>query len=355
MARRFVHRRSAKTGLPPGTLVHVGEGDTKEAHISVTTYDQSHYQRLTSSSVEQAIELHASGRNLWINLDAVHDVETVRKLGEHFKIHPLILEDIVNPNQRPKRENYADFIFIVARALKVKGGATPIDDEQVSIVMGKNFVISFQEKPGDVFAPIYQRFENSAGRLRTCGVDYLTYALLDTIVDEYFVVLESMGERLEELEQELIKSPSPKTLKTLYSLKRMALFFRRCTWPLREVLSSIERGDSPLFGPSTHIYFRDVYDHIVQVIDTIETFREMLSGMLDIYLSSVSNRLNEVMRVLTVITTIFMPLSFIAGVYGMNFDHMPELRWQNGYFLVLGLMAIISLLMILFFRSKKWL
>jgi magnesium transporter len=229
-----------------------------------------------------------------------------------------------------------------------------IQAEQVSLVLGDNYCLTFQEQEGDIFDPIRDRLKNNKGRVRKSGVDYLIYSLIDAVVDNYFVILERLGDHIEGMETELITEPDTKTLSTIYSLKRDAVFLRRSVWPLREVVSALERNDSKIIKKTTLVYLRDVYDHTIQVIDTIETFRDMLSGMLDIYLSSVSNRMNEVMKVLTIIATIFIPLTFIAGIYGMNFKNMPELNSPLGYPVVLGLMGIIFIGMIIYFKKKKW-
>jgi magnesium transporter len=227
--------------------------------------------------------------------------------------------------------------------------------DQLSLVFGKNFVVSFQEKPGDMFDPVRERLRQGKGRLRKMGADYLAYALLDAVVDHYFVVLENLGERVEALEEELVVDPSQETLHKIHALKREMIFLRKSVWPLREVVAKLERAESELIKDSTEIFFRDVYDHTIQVIDNIETFREILAGMLETYLSSVSNRMNQVMKVLTIIATIFIPLTFLAGVYGMNFEHMPELKWRFGYFLVWGVMIALGVGMAVAFRRRKWL
>ena len=263
-------------------------------------------------------------------------VRSSRSWGSATDFHPLVLEDILNTDQRPKMEEYGDYLYIVLKMLHDKGKGNQIEAEQVSLVLGPNFVFSFQESGGDVFDQIRERLRTGKGRLRKMGADYLAYTLVDAIVDYYFVILEKLGERIELLEEELVAHPRTETLKEIHTLKREMIFLRKAVWPLREVISGLQRGESPLVQKTTGIYLRDVYDHTIQVIDTIETFRDMLSGVLDIYLSSVSNRLNPVMKVLTIIATVFMPLTFLAGVYGMNFKYMPELEWRWGYPVALG-------------------
>lgn len=230
-----------------------------------------------------------------------------------------------------------------------------VDVEQISLILGENFVISFQERPGDVFDPIRDRIRNAKGRIRKMGVDYLVYALIDAVVDNYFSIMEKFTEKIESLEEELINDPTPNTSRTIHNLKREMIFLRKSVWPLREVVNVLERGDLRFIKKSTRVFLRDLYDHTIQVIDTIETLRDMVSGMLDIYLSSISNRMNEVMKVLTIIATIFIPLTFIAGIYGMNFRYMPELQWQWGYFTVWIIMGAVAISMLFYFKRKRWL
>ena len=291
----------------------------------------------------------------WLDIDGVHQNEILEAIGAQANLHPLVIEDIHNTYQRPKVEDYEDYLYIVLKMISWDEDSKEILGEQVSLLLGNNFVVSFKEDPGDIFDPVRKRLREGKGRLRKMGADYLAYALLDQVVDHYFFVLENLGEQIEDLEEELITNPDASTLQTIHHLKRELIFLRKSVWPLREAISSLERGESPLFKPETLVYLRDVYDHAIQVIDTIETFRDMVSGMLDIYLSSISNRMNEVMKVLTIIATIFIPLTFIAGVYGMNFTNMPELQWPWGYFMVWGVMIVIFIGMLIFFKRKKWL
>ncbi len=278
----------------------------------------------------------------------------MEKLGTHFGLHPLIQEDIMNSTQRPKLEDMGETLYIVARMLEFDDVSNEVATDQLSLVVGRNFIISFQERPGDEFGPVRERIRRGKGRIRKAGPDYLAYALLDAVVDHYFVILERLGERVELLEDELVSDPKKETLHEIHILKREMIFLRKSVWPLREVVAGLERSDSGLMQESTNVFLRDLYDHTIQVIDNVETFRDMLSGMLETYLSSISNRMNEVMKVLTIISTIFIPLTFIAGVYGMNFQHMPELKWRLGYFLILGVMIVIGLIMAAFFKRKKW-
>jgi len=269
-------------------------------------------------------------------------------------LHPLLLEDIANTDQRPKLDDYEDYFFMVVKMLSTTDRGD-ILVEQVSLVLGRNFVLSFQENGTDVFQPVRDRLRGGKGRMRQSGADYLLYALVDAIVDQYFAVLESVGERIEALQDQVVSDPKPETLKNIHTLKRQLLFLRRAVWPLREAMNGLSRSECPLLHEATKVFFRDVYDHVVQIVDTIETLREMVSSSLDTYLSSVSYRLNAVMRVLTVITTIFMPLSFIASIYGMNFEYMPELKWEWGYPLILAVMGLVAAAMLLGFRRRHWL
>lgn len=351
---RLMKKRSDKAGLPPGTLVHIGEKRAEKTKVTVFNYDEAHFQEKAAAAIGEFLPVPETAGITWINLDSLHDVGMIEELGKNFGLHPLLLEDILNTEQRPKMEDHGDYVFIVVKMLSYNGTKNEISVEQVSIILGPRIVISLQEREGDVFDFIRERIRNNKGRIRKMGADYLAYGLVDAIVDHYFIILEKMGEQIEALEEELVSNPTTETLKGIHVLKRELIILRKAVWPLREVVTGLERGDSPLIHESTCIYLRDVYDHTIQIIDTIETYREMVSGMLDIYLSSVSNRLNEVMKVLTIITTLFIPLSFVAGIYGMNFKYMPELEWQWGYPFVLGLMATLGLLLLIYFRRRKW-
>lgn len=350
---KLVQKRSKKTGLPPGTLVHIGEH--KSEKVTITTF------RYTGTSCEEQ-QLVQPDRLapppdesvMWINVGGVHKVEVVEVLGKQFSLHPLLLEDVANTDQRPKLDDYETYIFLVMKMLSLTN-RQEIAVEQVSLVLGRNYVLSFQENGTDVFQPVRERLRGGKGRMRQSGADYLLYALVDAIVDQYFAVLELLGEKIEALQHVVVADPQPETLKAIHALKRQLLFLRRAVWPLRDVMNNLSRSDCPFLQQSTKVFFRDVYDHVVQIVDTIETLREMVSASLDIYLSSVSYRLNAVMRVLTVITTIFMPLSFIASIYGMNFEYMPELKLQWGYPVVLAVMVVVGVGMLVLFKNKRWL
>jgi magnesium transporter len=352
---KLIKKRSEKTGLPPGTLVHIGEKKAETPKMTIMDYDETHFQEKEIKTIEECFLFKDTPTVTWINIDSLHQVEILEKLGERYGFHPLVLEDILNTDQRPKMEDYAEYLYIVLRILNYNDESGEIESEQISLILGPNFIISFQEKEGTVFNSVRERIRNGKGRIRKMGPDYLAYALLDLIVDNYFVIMEKLGEKIEFLEEELVTQPGPETLQTIHHLKREMIFFRKAVWPLREVIGSLERGESPLVKGTSRVYLRDVYDHTIQVIDTIETFRDMVSGMLDIYLSSISNRLNAVMKVLTIIATIFMPLTFIAGIYGMNFKYMPELEWKWGYPVVWFAVVLISVSMLIYFKRKRWL
>jgi magnesium transporter len=352
---RLVKKTSKKVGLPPGTLVHIGEKKMDKPRITIIDYDESQFQEIEASTIEECFPVKDKPTVTWINIDGIHQVEILEKIGDCFGLHPLVLEDILNTGQRPKVEDFGDYIFIALKMFHSEDKNNEIAEEQLSLILGPKFVISFQEVVGDVFDPIRERIRSARGRIRKMGADYLAHALLDSVVDNYFVVLEKLGEKIEFLEEELVTNPTTDTLQIIHDLKREMIFLRKSVWPLREVVSILERGESALIQESTAIYLRDVYDHTIQVIDTVETFRDIISGMLDIYLSSVSNRMNEVMKVLTIIATIFIPLTLIAGIYGMNFQYMPELGWRWGYPMVWLVMLAIVALMAVYFRRKRWL
>jgi magnesium transporter len=352
---RFVKKRAQSAGLPPGTPVYIGEGRVGPMRITVIDYDEETFREKEVSRVAEVFPFRDQPTVTWINIDGLEPVEAIQQIGEHFGLHPLIIEDIVNTGQRPKMEDFGDYIFFVLKMLGYSDRKSLVETEQVSLILGSGFVLSFQEKPGDVFDSIRDRIRNRKGRIRKMGADYLAYTLLDAIVDNYFTVLEKLGDRIENMEEELVSDPGAEMLQLIHALKQELLFMRKSVWPLREVISGLQRGESPLISEATGIYLRDVYDHAIQVIDTVETFRDMVSGMLDIYLSSISNKMNEVMKVLTIIATIFIPLTFIAGIYGMNFAFMPELRWHWGYPAILLIMFAIFIGMVCYFKRKKWL
>jgi len=351
--RKVVKKRSAKSGLPPGTLVHIGEESDREIRVTVMAYNEKGCDERQISAVKECVYFTDTSLVTWIDVDGLHEIEIIQQVGDCQGLHPLVLEDILNTQQRPKVEDFDDYLYIVLKMLYLREGEPTA--EQVSLIVGSNFVISFQEGIcGDVFAPIRERLRNGKGRIRGMGADYLAYSLMDAIVDNYFIVLEELGERIELLEEAVLAATTPQTARQIHRLKRDMIFLRKSVWPLREVIGALERRESHLVTEAVTVYLRDLYDHTIQVIDTVEANRDMLAGLLDVYLSSVSNRMNAIMKVLTIIATIFMPLTFIAGLYGMNFKHMPELEWHWGYPAVLLLMASVAIGMLQFFRRKRW-
>jgi magnesium transporter len=351
---RFIKRRSGKAGLPPGTPVHVGERKVEQLRITLIDYDEDESQE-RPIPVAEVRPFKETSTVSWINVDGVHDVEAIAAVGEQFELHPLVVEDIASTGQRPKVEEYDEHLYVVLRMLTYSDEGGHVEAEQVSIVLAGNVVLTFQERPGDVFDSVRDRIRTAKGRIRRMGPDYLVYSLIDAVVDNYFLVCERLGESVEPLHDELVSEPTPASLQRIHEMKGELLALRKALWPLREVVSSLERSESQFFQRATRLYLRDVYDHTIQVIETIETYRDMIAGMVDLYLSSVSNRMNEVMKVLTIIATIFIPLTFIAGIYGMNFAYMPELGWRAGYPVVLAVMALIAAGMVLYFRRKDWL
>lgn len=355
MGRHALKKRSEKAGLAPGSLVHIGEQKTEVVKATVLDYDDQSCVETILTDYSQCITMRDEPAVTWLDIEGVHDIQALENIGQCFGLHPLVMEDILNTDQRPKIEDYGDYLYIVLRMLTSSNESGEINSEQVSLILGKNFVLSIQEgAKGDVFGPVRARIRNSKGQIRKLGADYLAYSLIDAVVDNYFIILEKIGERIELLEETLISDPDPETLHLIHHLKREMIYLRKSVWPLREVIGGMQRRDSALIRESTGYYLRDVYDHTIQVIDTIETFRDMLSGMLDIYLSSISNRTNAVMKVLTVIATIFIPLTWIVGIYGMNFKNMPELGWQYGYLAVWLAMSVIAAGMVVYFKKKKW-
>ncbi len=336
-------------------MVFVGEKKLETTNLAVIDYDEANFLEKDVKTIEECLPFKELPTITWINVEGLHRTDVIEKIGRSFDLHPLLLEDVVNTGNRPKLDDYEEYLFVVFKMLRFSEEESMIKSEQVSLILGANFVIAFQEDLGDVFDPVRDRIRNSRGIIRKMGADYLAYSLIDTVVDNYFSILERLGDRIEFLEEELVDNPRTETLQTIHSMKRELIFLRKSVWPLREVVSKLERGGSKLFKETTRIYLRDVYDHTIQVIDAIETYRDLLSGMLDIYLSSISNKMNEIMKVLTIIGTIFIPLTFIAGIYGMNFQNMPELSLMWGYPAVLLVMTAIGVVMIFYFRGKKWL
>ncbi len=350
-----VTKLSGKESLPPGSLVHVGSEVTGPIRITVLKYDGQGMQTLEDPDLTQLKVLQDDPAVVWFRVEGVHQVEVIARLGEIFNLHPLVQEDIVNTQQRPKLEEYDNYLFLVLKDLSYDPQKQEIISRQVSIVLGKGWVLSFIEGGRDPFTAVTERVTGGRGRIRQRGADYLAYTLLDSVVDHYFGVLEGLAESTQELEDELESASEQQVLHGLHRLKRQGLRLRKAVWPLREVAGWLERAEHELIDHSVRPYLRDVYDHTVQIIDATESLRDSLASLMDLYLSVVSNRMNQIMKVLTIIATLFIPLTFIAGLYGMNFKYMPELEWHWGYFACLGLMGLVSLGMLYYFWRKRWL
>jgi len=347
-------KRSQKSGLPPGTLLHIGDKKMETTRITLMDYDELHFLEKEVKLVEESFPFKDKPTVTWINIDGIHEIEIIEKIGKYFGVHPLILEDILNTEKRPKMEDFETYIYVTLKMLKQIDNNDKILSEQVSLIIGTNFVISFMESKDDIFDPIKDRIRSGKGHIRKLGSDFLAYSLLDAIVDNYFIIMEKSGDKIEVMEEELVKNPTPGTLRSLHDTQRELMTLRKSVWPLREVVNNMLRGESTFIHESTLIYLRDVYDHTIEIIEMIEGLRDMVSRMFDMYLSSISNKLNEIMKVLTIIATIFIPLTFIAGVYGMNFEYMPELKWRWGYPVIWTIMVFIGVYMLNYFRKRRW-
>lgn len=338
-------RRARKTGLPPGSLVHVGEIKTERPEISLIEYDADELTERHFANIAESRAYQPGKATLWLNVHGLHEPEVMSEIGRRFGLHPLVLEDILNTNQRPKVDDYGNYVYIVTHFLTLDPATQEIRADQVSIVVGANFVLSFQERPTGWFEPIRERLRNDKGPIRRLGADYLGYSLLDAVVDRYFLVLDELSDRVEELEESLLTQLAPGLLHRIHHYKRETLALRRTAWPLREVLNTLQRGEARFFRPETLIYLRDVYDHTVHIIESLDATRDLIASLLDMYLSSVSNRLNQEVRLLTVITVLFMPATLIAGIFGMNFHVMPWLEASDGFDRALLLMALVACVM----------
>ena len=342
-----------RAGLPPGTLIHVGKKKTEKSEFELIQYDEEVLDAFSCNETQEVVAKFDTNKRNWINLDGLHNVEMIKELGTHFKLSPLLLEDVLNTDQRPKLETYDGIIFFPLKALNTVKG-TEIEYEQISLILGEDYLISFQEKEGDMFDGLRERIKDPANRLRQKQIDYLFYRLVDTIVDNYYVVMETLGTQIEDIEEEVYLEPKPATLNKIQDIKKELIFLRKSIYPIREAVSQLIRNDFKYVSEDTTKFLQDVYDHIIQIIETFETYRDLTSNLMDMYMTTISNRMNEVMKVLTVISTIFIPLTFLSGLYGMNFQYMPELNWQYGYFTVLGLMVACVLGMIYYFKRKGW-
>ncbi len=355
MGMKRVHSRAGKAGMPPGSLIQVAGTEAEGSTLRAFVYDADSYTETMAPDL-MALQLPPPpGMVCWVDVDSLHDGQVVSAIGERFGLHPLLLEDVLNTDQRPKLEEYQDDLFVVVKMLAMDEDTGSIDVEQVSLVLGRGHVISFQERPGDVLDPIRERIRHKLGRVRKSSADYLLYALLDVIVDNYFLVVEELGRRIERLERKVTMRPGNEDLLSLQELRGLLITVNRYVTPTRELAGRLNTLQSPLIDKNTRRYINDLQDHTVYIAETIATFRDMLANLENTYHAGVNLRMGQVIKLLTIISTIFIPLTFVVGIYGMNFDHMPELRWRYGYFGVMGAMAVIALLMLGWFRRKRWL
>lgn len=345
---------ATKRGQPPGAAIYTGKKTEVPIRIQVVQYTKDQLDEHEFDAVEDCLPYADGPAVSWVNIDGLNHAGSIEKVGRHLGLHPLIIEDILHPHQRPKIEDSETTVFMVLRMLRVDSATGEISSEQISFVLNESGLFSFQESAGDVFDGVRERLRKMKGCVRRKGADYLLYSLVDAIIDHYFTVLEHLGERIERVELALMSDPQPTLLNEIYAMKRELLYIRKSVWPLRECIGKLERAENPLFHEETQAYVRDLYDHTIQVIDTVESFRDMLSSVQDLYLSCLGNKTNQVMKVLTIIATIFIPITFIAGIYGMNFEGMPELNWRYGYMAVWGVMLLMVAGMLLLFRAKKW-
>lgn len=354
-SKKSKSKAKQRVGLPPGTLLYLGNKISEGVQVELFDYNSENFEELQLQELHECASYKDKASVTWVNVDGLHEIETLRSLGNLFGIHTLCLEDILNTSHRPKLDDFDDHLFIIAKMIYLDSSSEEIRCEHFCMVVGKGYVLTFQEMDGDVFQPLRERIRFGRGRVRKLKSDYLAYAFLDTIVDNYFVVLERLEERIEPLEIELLNNPTADSLSKIHALKQEAMLLRKALWPLREVVATLIKGESGLIQEETIIFLRDLQDHILQALDATETARDVLSSMTDLYMSSVSHRLNETMKVLTVMASVFIPLTFIAGIYGMNFEVMPELHWKYGYAFVWLLMVIVATLTLFILKRKKWL
>lgn len=352
---KFFHFNKESIGRAPGDLEVNEETPSYQNKLSQITYNKDKLEEKEFSREDEIKSLLSDKAVNWINIDSIEDVGYIKKITAQLNIHPLITEDIVHVGQRPKIEDMDDYIFIVLKMLTFNDAKKELMSEQVSMVLFEDCLVTFQEHAGDVFEPIRNRIRQQKGIIRNMQGDYLAYCLMDSIIDNYFLILEKISDRIEELEEKIVSAKDENVIQQIHLLKRQTIYLRKSAWPLREMINKMTKGDNKLIKKETEFYLKDLYDHSIQVIDTLESFRDLVSGLLDTYLTNIGNRMNQVMQVLTIMATIFIPLTFIAGIYGMNFENMPELKWKYGYFAVLIAMGIIALGMLSFFKKKKWL
>lgn len=347
---------SEKLGFPPGSLIHVGEILEPLTKISVINYNKEAFDEREIQSIDEILQYKDSDTITWVIIEGLTNVELIERIGAIFGIHHLVLEDILNTHQRTKLEDHDDYLYIVLKSLVPEDHQFSIAYEQISLIVLKNFVITFKEKKDELLIPVLQRIKTGNGRFRSFGSDYLTYAILDTVVDQYFVMIDSLDEAITSLEDSLLTSePTQNLLNTIQTLRKEIITIRRSISPTRELMAGLLRCESDLIDEKTQLYLKDVSDHVIRIMELIESYRDILSGLLDIYISSISNKMNEIMKVLTVFASIFIPLSFLAGIYGMNFEYMPELKWKWAYPTLWAIFIAIPLVLLFYFKKKKWL
>ncbi|HOJ50243.1 MAG TPA: magnesium/cobalt transporter CorA [Spirochaetota bacterium] len=342
-----------KIGLPPGSLIYVGKNLKEKVTIEAFIYDEESYIETEIKKIDEIKSLKENKKTMWLNINGVHDIKIIEKIGEIFNLHPLLLEDVLNTTQKPKLDEYDEYIFLCCQMLSLDNEYNIIE-EHISFVIGKNYVISFQERKGDVFDPIRDRIRFNKGKIKKMKADYLAYCLLDVLIDNYYLITEKISDKIENVEDVIINETKEDLITDIYKIKKDVIIIRKYIWPLRTIIAKLRKNENGIINKSINIFLKDIYDHTVEILETIEIFREILSGLLEINLSAISYKMNSIMKVLTIISTIFIPLTFIAGVYGMNFENMPELKWKYGYFAALGLMLLVALIMIKYFRKNKW-
>jgi magnesium transporter len=350
----YIRKASKKIGLSPGSLVYVGEKKDQAVHLSILNYDANGHDEILNATLEDVANYNPTKALTWIHVSGIHDIAMIEGIGNAFNLHPLLLEDIVNTNHRPKIDDYEDCLFLILKMPYSGSEDNRLQIEHVCMVIGNDYIILFQENQSNIFDPVKERIKKGKGRLQKYGVDYLAYALIDMIVDQYYGVLEKIGEEIEGIEESALKNPDQQLLAGIHDCKRRVMYLRKSIWPFREMISMMLRGDSSQMKDYVMVYLQDVYDHVIQIADTVETYRDLLSGIMDVFMSGVNNKMNEIMKVLTIISTLFIPLTFLAGIYGMNFKYMPELEWQFSYPIFWTAVLIIFLLMFIWFKNKKW-
>ncbi|NND62423.1 MAG: magnesium/cobalt transporter CorA [Flavobacteriaceae bacterium] len=355
--RKSTSKIAIKYGIKnqvPGEVAYVGKKKGLETKLEIIDYGADHYKSLVSENIRDAFKFKGTDHVTWININGLNNTEEIEKLGDHYHLHPLIQEDIVSTHQRPKMDEYDNYLFVVFKMLHYSEEEELIY-EHVSLVLGKDYVLTFQEADGDVFDGLRERLEKSKGRVRSYGADYLMFALLDAIVDNYFSVIEVLSQKIENIEDQLFEDRATEDVTyVIQDLKKEILKIRRAIIPLREVINRLEKVETDLIQDRTTNYIRDLYDHIIQVSESVDLYREMVWGLMDMYMTTISNKMNEIMKVLTIMASIFIPLTFMAGIYGMNFEFMPELKYKYGYFVLWGLMILVFFGLLFYFRRKKW-